>query len=279
MNACPRVKIACAVCSFLCLGVSGPARAGFQEKIAFAGGGPHRYQVYLPDSWSARKKWPVILFLHGWGERGRDGARQVDGSGLGPAVRAHPERFPFVIVFPQSGEDKVWSDADMSELALKALDASVEEFNGDRNRLYLTGLSMGGYGVWELASRRPGLFAALAPVCGGLRWPKACVLAPRGLPRRVLALHREDGAYEKAARSVGRTPVWIFHGDADPTIPVAESRAMAKALSAAGCDPRYTEYPGVGHNAWDFAYADPELPAWLLRQTLKGSGAANTPGR
>ena len=148
----------------------------------------------------------------------------------------------------------------METMALKALEQTVREFNGDPARLYLTGLSMGGYGTWWVASRHPGKFAAIAPVCGGIRTPPTIAIPP---------VSTAPDPYADVVRKIGKTPVWIFHGSADETISVKESRRMALALKAAGGNVRYTEYKGVGHNSWDPAYTDPDFFPWLLSHRLE----------
>jgi predicted peptidase len=142
----------------------------------------------------------------------------------------------------------------------------VKEFNGDRDRLYLTGLSMGGYGAWSLAAKYPGKFAAIVPVCGGIR-PPAAVPIPEAAKMADLSVD----PYAATARSIGKTPVWIFHGGADPVVPPEESRKMNEALLAAGGNVKYTEYEKVGHNSWDKAYAEPELMPWMLGYRLKAA--------
>jgi predicted peptidase len=233
---------------------------GFLNRSLSIGGVAYKYQVYVPPTWNKSKKWPVVLFLHGAGERGDDGLLQTE-VGIGTAIRRHSERFPCVIVFPQCRKDVWWTDADMEAQALKALDQSIAEFNGAANRVYLTGISMGGYGTWRLASLYPGKFAAYVPVCGG-------IVPPPGLkvPKPASTGDSAADPYTEAARKVGMTPVWVFHGSADPAVPVSESRKMVEALKAAGSSVKYTEYEGVGHNSWDRAYADPDLMPWMLAQ-------------
>lgn len=236
---------------------------GFLDRTVSVSGVVYRYQVFIPANWSKDKKWPVILFLHGAGERGDDGLLQTD-VGLGHAIREHADRFSFVVVMPQCRKEKIWGDPDMEAQALAALEQSIKEFHGDRDRVYLTGLSMGGFGTWDFATRHPGRFAALAPVCPGIvpvqRYPKLRV--------RLVDDPNITDPYAETARRIGKTPVWIFHGDADPAVPVEESRKMADALKAAGANFKYTEYPGVGHDSWLKAYAEPELAEWLLQQHL-----------
>jgi predicted peptidase len=241
---------------------------GFLDRTATIAGETYRYQVYVPADWDAGKKWPVILFLHGAGERGRDGLRQTD-VGLPHALRTRPAEIPAVVVMPQCRADRTWDSADMRALALKALDQAVREFHGDESRLYAAGLSMGGYGVWELAAARTGRFAAYVVVCAGVG------AAPNGYPDIRLSLAFDRNAadpYVELARRVGTTPAWIFHGDADPVVPVEESRRMYAALKTSDPNARYKEYPGVGHGSWENAFAEPELFPWLLAQRLPRAG-------
>lgn len=233
---------------------------GFLNREVKAGGVTYRYTVYVPREWNKQQRWPVILSLHGVGERGEDGLFSTE-IGLSKGIRRKSASYPFVAVFPQCREGKSWSDKAMQEMAMAALEATVKEFHGDRSRLYLTGLSMGGFGVYDMAMRYAGTWAAIVPVCGGLK-PLAAFPFIHTQQLDVNA----SNLYAEAARRIGRTPVWIFHGAKDTTVPPDESRQMAEALKAAGTPVRYTEYPDVGHNAWDRAYLEPELPAWLLAQ-------------
>jgi len=253
--------------SFFLLTQSGFARkheTGFLDRTISLGGESYRYQVFVPQNFHSQKKWPVMLFLHGVGERGDDGLQQTD-IGIAHAIRKDASRFPFIVVIPQCRKDKRWIHPDMQAQALGALEQSIKEFHGDRNHLYLTGLSMGGYGTWEMTAKYPGKFAAYVPICGG-------IFGPAKVPDARVSLVGDPNVrdpYAETARRIGSTPIWIFHGGADDTVPVEESRKMAAALRAAKANVRYTEYPGVGHNAWDKAYAEPELIPWLLAQPLK----------
>jgi predicted peptidase len=237
------------------------ARGGegaFLSRAVAIGGATYNFKVFVPQNWTKKKKWPVILFLHGAGERGDDNITQTE-IGLGPVILRRSEAFPFVVVMPQCPKNRWWPEPEMQQVALGALDLAMKEFNGDNGRVYLTGLSMGGYGTWAIAVARPGRFAALAPVCGGIRRP------PRvPIPQGAIDPEATGDPYELTAKRIGRTPVWAFHGAADPVVPVAESRRMAEALKAAGGDVRYTEYESVSHNSWDRAYAEPEFFNWLL---------------
>jgi len=240
-----------------------PARAktrdtGFLDRSVTVEGRAYKFQVFVPEDWTPKKKWPVILFLHGAGERGDDGLVQTE-VGLGSAIRQMRSRFPAIVVMPQCRKEGWWPNAPMDEVAMQALEQSEKEFHGDPRRVYLTGLSMGGYGTWRLAGKYPRRFAAIVPICGGIILPH-----PGSDPGA-----QDKKPYEDAAKKIGSgTPVWIFHGGDDDTVPVTESRRMAEAMKALGAEVRYTEYAGVGHDSWDKAYAEPELITWMLSKSL-----------
>lgn len=217
------------------------------------------YSVYVPRAFDPSKNWPVILFLHGAGERGADGLRSTQ-IGVAAAIRANPDRVPAIVIFPQAPADSCWLD-EPADAAMAALETSIIEFHGDRRRLYLTGLSMGGYGTYHLAMAHPDTFAALVVVCGGLL-PHDTTTSVRQSP----LTESVSDPYAFTAHALRHLPIRLFHGDADPVIPVSESRTMADALKADGADVRYAEFPGVGHNAWDRAYGDAELWEWLFKQ-------------
>ncbi len=237
-------------------GVQAQVARGFVAKELELEGVTYRYQVYVPETWSPLQEWPVILFLHGAGERGTDGIRQAE-VGLGPAIRRNPDAFPALVVMPQCRRGVWWNDPRMEALALETLDRTMTEYRGDPDRVYLTGLSMGGYGTFHLAARHPERFAALVSVCGG-------VVPPQRL-REGGPAPGED-PYRTMAGRIGGIPVWLFHGDRDYTVPVSESRNLYRALQEAGVPVKYTEYPGVGHNCWDRAYSEPGFVTWLLEK-------------
>lgn len=242
-----------------CASADVAADTGFLNRSITVDGKPYRYVVYVPAEFDPAKRWPVLMFLHGSGERGDDGMRQIE-VGLGRAIRWNPERFPMIVVFPQAPPDTQWLGAE-ARFAMMAMEQSIGEFSGDTDRLYLTGLSLGGYGVWHLALEHPGRFAALVPVCGGIVKPESAD-SVRQSP--LTADAQEPWAF--TASRVTETPVWIFHGGGDDVIPPSESQRMREELEKAGGNVRYTEFPDVGHDAWDPAYANEELWAWLLRQ-------------
>lgn len=234
------------------------ATAGFVDRTVEVDGQSYAYTVYVPENWSADVSWPVVLFLHGAGERGSDGVHQMD-RGLPQRIRELGD-FPALVVMPQCRARTWWGAPDMEAQTFRALESAVKEFNGDTERLYLTGLSLGGYGVWAFGYKYPEKFAALAPVCGGVT-PSRRIPTPPWHPAAVAP----DDPYSETARRI-EAPVWAFHGDADRTVPVTESRKLTEALKEAGKTVRYTEYPGVGHASWDRAYWEEELVPWLLAQ-------------
>ena len=229
---------------------------GFLDRTVTVAGVEYKYQVFVPDNWTSKASWPVILFLHGAGERGDDGLIQTE-VGIGTTIRRDRSRFPAVVVMPQCRKNVWWADSTMADVAMAALEQAQKEFHGNPQRVYLTGLSMGGYGTWYLAGKYPGKFAALAPVCGGILVPD---MARMQSPD-------DHSPYTEAAKKIGKTPLWIFHGGDDPVVPVTESRRMNEAMTTLGGEVHYTEYPGVGHNSWEKAYAEPELLTWMLSKT------------
>ena len=244
-----------------------PAKArkietGFLDRTLTLAGAEYKYQVFVPDNWTKKASWPVILFLHGAGERGDDGLIQTE-VGIGTAIRRDRSRFPAIVVMPQCRKNVWWADSTMADVAMAALARAQKEFHANPQRIYLTGLSMGGYGTWYLAGKYPGKFAAIAPICGGILVPD---IARMQSPD-------DSSPYTEAAKKVGKTPVWIFHGGDDPLVPVTESRRMNQALETLGGEVHYTEYPGVGHNSWEKAYAEPELLTWMLSKTISANSS------
>jgi len=231
---------------------------GFLNRTAMVGGQAYRYQVYVPANYAANRSWPVILFLHGAGERGSDGLLQTSG-GLGPAIRNDPSRFPAIVIFPQVPKDSQWVGAP-ADAAMTALRQTMSEFHSDSDRVYLTGLSMGGHGTWYIAYRQPDLFAAIAPICG---W----VIEINGFRGSVPIVPPDSGPpLPSLARRLRHVPIWVFHGEMDGTVPVVGSREPVAALKEAGANARYTEYLGLGHNTWDATYGSKEFVDWLFAQ-------------
>lgn len=207
-----------------------------------------RYLLYLPEGYEtdAGKRWPLVLFLHGAGERGSD-LEKVKAHGP-PRLVAAGKQFPFILVSPQCPEDARWSTDTLGAL----LDDVRQRYRVDPDRVYVTGLSMGGYGTWAMAMAYPDRFAAIAPICGG------------GDPRR-------------AARIRG-VPAWVFHGGKDTVVPLQQSEEMVAALKAAGApEVKLTVYPDAGHDSWTMAYDDPALYEWLLGRRRRAPSGATAP--
>ncbi|MFY9609453.1 MAG: PHB depolymerase family esterase [Blastocatellia bacterium] len=240
---------------------SSDGNSGFSDRTITDGAASYRYKVFIPAKWTPKKKWPVVLFLHGAGERGDDNLAQAR-VGIGPALERLKETFQAVVVLPQCPRGRWWSEPEMQARALQALDKAMMEFNGDGSRQYLTGLSMGGYGSWAIAVNNPTRFAAISVICGGIR-------APARAGRLPNPLDVGDDPYRSAAEKIGKLPIWLFHGGADPVVPATESRKMVEAFKTLSVSVRYTEYEGIGHNSWDKAYAEAEIFPWMLAQKLK----------
>lgn len=242
---------------------------GFLDRAVTVNGISYSYQVYIPLGYSKEKSWPIALFLHGSGERGEDGLAQTQ-VGIGAAIRSDRKRFPMIVVMPQARGNTRWSGA-MAEQALKALDQSIVEFNGDPQRVYLTGLSMGGQGVWLMASNTPGKFAAIAPICGFIKIDNDDDVIDPAQDVALIAQYpqlTEKNPLLGFARAIGKTPAWIFHGAEDSVVPVAQARELSKAMRGNLGEVRYSEYKDVNHNAWDAAYAEQEFVPWLLSHRL-----------
>jgi acetyl esterase/lipase len=244
-----------------------PQETGFLNRIVTIEGVSYRFQVYLPEAFrrDEQKSWPAILFLHGRGERGSEGMWQTQ-IGLPQAVRDHPERWPFVIVMPQCPSASFWTDPKMLAMAMASLDQETAEFHLDPERTYLTGLSMGGYGSWDLARLYPRRWAATAIMAGGIFWSYA--------PERWQQAETLSAQY---AHAVGHLPVWLFHGSDDNVVLPRQSEFMYEALKAAGGNVRLWIYQGHKHDSWTRAYGEPELPRWLLAHQIKNSAEPEAP--
>lgn len=201
------------------------------------------YLLFLPKDYDAkaRKQWPLLLFLHGAGERGTN-IWKVAVHGPPKIVKARPD-LPFIVVSPQCPTGQRWDNDGL----LALLDEVIAGYKVDTNRVYLTGLSMGGYGTWNLGIAYPEKFAAIAPICGG------------GETIDVLLASRTKAA---ALKSLG---VWAFHGAKDPVVKLAESERMIDALRSARCpDVKLTVYPEAQHDSWTETYNNPQLYDWFL---------------
>lgn len=199
------------------------------------------YLLYMPDGYheQTEQKWPLILFLHGMGQRGND-VELIKKHGI-PKVVEERKDFPFITVSPQCPESTFWPVE--TDALNTLLDEVIAKYPVDPDRVYLTGLSMGGYGTWTLATVSPDRFAAIAPICGG------------GIP--VMASQLKD------------VPVWAFHGAKDDVVPLSESERMVEALKACGADVRFTVYPEATHDSWTETYNNEALYDWFLSHKRK----------
>jgi len=226
----------------------------FEARKFESGGKTLLYRLMTPQEYDPQQKYPLVLFLHGAGERGDDNTAQLIHGMKDFASDENRKTYPAFVLAPQCPKDRKWVEIDWSldshqqpenpseplQLTLELIDALQKEYSIDADRIYVTGLSMGGYGTWDLVQRFPKKFAAAAPVCGG-------------------------GDETQAKQLVG-LPIWAFHGDQDKAVKPERSRRMIAAIREAGGEPRYTEYPGVGHNSWSRTYSDPKLMEWLFAQ-------------
>jgi predicted peptidase len=211
------------------------------------------YRLLKPVNPKAMELFPLVIFLHGSGERGSDNEAQIkhiSSLALDPKYRG---KYPCYILAPQCAKGELWAEHNKDgstkteptqpmKLVIELIDKICKDFPIDKNRIYITGLSMGGYGAWDLLARYPDKFAAAVPVCGG--------------------------GDEKTAAKIKHIPVWAFHGAKDNVVSPRNSRTMIKALQDAGGTPGYTEYPDIGHDSWVQTYQEPHLLPWLFKQTL-----------
>mgnify|MGYP003894129549 FL=1 len=234
---------------------------GVFEKKSFVNeaGQSLSYQILFPVNYDPSIKYPVVLVLHGAGERGDDNVAQMK---YGTQVFLNPDnqqKFPAIVIFPQCPKDSYWSSVKIDrtqkptefifdysqninwplQSAVDLVKSLVKTKVADKKRLYIMGLSMGGMGTMEAVSRNPKMFAAAIPICGGA-----------------------DLTYVK--KYAKKLPLWVNHGDADSVVPVKHSRELVAALQEAGANVTYTEYPGVNHNSWDNTFAQPTLLSWFF---------------
>jgi len=233
----------------------------YQKKWLVQGPDTLPYRLLLPQNFEASKKYPLILFLHGAGERGRDNEAQLMHGGnlfLSDSVRRN---FPAIVVFPQCAANSYWSNvqrrtdstgqtiftfqedgAPTRDMAMveNLLEELQRQYKIKGDQIYVMGLSMGGMGTFEIVRRHPDLFAAAIPICGG--------------------------AHPATASQLKRAKWWVFHGGKDNVVPPHFSEDMIAALKAQGAQAKFTVYPEAGHNSWDSAFAEPDLLPWLFAQ-------------
>jgi predicted peptidase len=210
------------------------------------------YRLFTPQGYDKRRKYPLVLWLHGGAGLGNDNLKQISaGNKIGSHVWTFPEnqtKHPCFVVAPQCHEEAMWTTLDLKpsgplRLVLELLEPLKTTFSLDEQKFYVTGQSLGGFGTWSIISERPRLFAAAVPVCGG--------------------------GDVSTARNLTTLPVWAFHGENDNAVSVERSREMVAAIKQSGGTPRYTEYKGAGHVIWDKVFNEPELLPWVFAQTRK----------
>ncbi len=244
------------------LAQTGPVPAGF-TKSAYQdeAGNVLPYQILFPKNYDRTQKYPLVLLLHGAGERGTDNEKQLTHGAKLFLEEKNRADFPAIVVFPQCPPESYWSSVKIdrekrpmsldfsyadqlnwpTQAAVDLVKSLLKTESVDKKKVYLMGLSMGGMGTFETLSRYPKLFAAATPICGG-------------------------GDPDLARKYAKRLPLWVFHGDADNVVEVKYSREMVAKLKELGANVQYTEYPGVGHDSWNNAFAEPKLLPWLFGQ-------------
>lgn len=238
-----------------CAGAMAADDGDFAARIFTKDGKTLPYRLLHPPAGTTGAVWPLVVFLHGAGERGDDNAAQLKVCRPAFATPELRARFPCFVLAPQCPVGKRWVEvnwgakaphqqpvapSESMALLLELIPALRQELPIDASRIYLTGISMGGFGTWDLLARKPDWFAAAVPICGG--------------------------ADDSTAPALAGIPIWTFHGDRDATVTVERTRSMVAALLKAGGTPRYTEYADTPHNSWSRAYAEPELHRWLFAQ-------------
>ncbi|MEP6845954.1 MAG: prolyl oligopeptidase family serine peptidase [Panacibacter sp.] len=223
------------------------------------------YRILYPENYNKSIKYPVILFLHGAGERGNDNEAQLTHGARLFLADSNRKKFPCMVIIPQCPKESYWSSVTIDRStfpvmltfnydstsatwplasSIAVLKQTIQNESADISRIYITGLSMGGMGTFEAVYRNPGLFAAAMPICGG-------------------------GDAQHYDKRVEKTPFWVFHGAADAVVNVNQSRSMVEKLKALKVDVTYTEYPGVNHNSWDNAFAEPTYLSWMFSHRRK----------
>jgi predicted peptidase len=249
----------------LCAAFTYPARsqefAAYQKKIFSRDGDTLPYRILYPAHYDPHKNYPLIIFLHGSGQRGHDNENQLIHGGHFFLEDSLRNQFPSIVIFPQCAANTGWSyfgfvfdtvkrtvnlsftfqkkPGKYALLVKELADSLVTAGLINTRQMYIGGLSLGGFGTYDFIERYPGYFAAAFPICGG-------------------------GDTSRAPTIAGRTAVWIFHGSADPLVNVRYAQQYFRSLKRANADVKYTEYPGVKHNSWDNAFNEPGLMEWLF---------------
>jgi len=227
----------------------------FQKKVYASKEGTLNYRIHIPEKMDTGKKYPLVLFFHGAGSPGDDNTRQIVNGPKDILAYSEATGNPVIILAPQCPKDGRWVNVSLKDLnavkpekpsaqmslVMALLEETVSKLPVDKDRIYVTGLSMGGAGTWDILQRMPSTFAAAIPVCG-------------------------YGAEKDKAAAIKDVPIWVFHGNADPTVSVKFSQNMVEALKGVGGNVKYTEYDKVGHDAWTRTYSNQEVLKWLFDQ-------------
>ncbi|MEW2921667.1 alpha/beta hydrolase-fold protein [Muricauda sp. ANG21] len=236
----------------------------YESKMLIDGNDTLHYRIMYPKNFHEGGNYPVVLFLHGAGERGNDNQSQLTHGGKLFATDYLQERYPAIVIFPQCPKESYWSNVDVDrstypvklnfnykdgptkpmQMVLQLLESTIEAPYSNNDQVYVMGLSMGGMGTFELLSRKPNTFAAAIPICGG-------------------------GDPESVSIYADKTPVWVFHGAQDNVVNPLQSMEMVSALLEAGAHPKFTVYDFANHNSWDPAFAEPDLLPWLFSNQKK----------
>jgi predicted peptidase len=238
-----------------------PTKLFEPREFSDEGGKVLQYRLLKPLDYDPGEKYPLVIFLHGAGERGDDNVAQLKHGMKEFCTQDRREDYRCYVLAPQCPSEQKWADVDWTQsdvefpasisdslkLTLQVVDSMVKDAAIDKNRIYITGLSMGGYGTWDALVRRPDFFAAALPICGG--------------------------ADPKTAESIKHVPIACFHGGADSVVIPEKSRIMIEALKKAGGEPLYTEYEGVGHDSWSATYANEDSFRWLFAQRKRAQDA------
>ena len=248
------------------IGARANAQTGFLDRTVNTNGHVYRYQIYVPVDYTPRTAWPVVVSLHGNGRQGTDGIRQT-GTDFAIRIRENGRPFPALVVFPQAQPGTRWFYPEMEALIVGELRQTIRDFHVDTTRLYLQGYSMGGTGSYRLALHRPNIFAAMIVVAGRVEDGPNYTAAEIEIDHRANPFLAASDPFAALAAKIKTLPIWLFHGDADTTVDVAQSRQLVAALERAGAHVRYTEYAGVDHlGVTSKAFADTALFKWLFAQ-------------
>jgi len=241
--------------SILALAVTATAADEYAAATFTGARGVLPYRILTPEKIESGVRYPLVVFLHGAGERGDDNSRQLQHGGSMFSNAANRAKFPAFVIFPQCSNEKRWVEVNWGDpqphqqpkepseplsLVIELVPSLMKSLPIDPSRVYVMGISMGGFGTWDIAARHPEWFAAAVPICGG--------------------------ADNSTAPLLAKMPIWTFHGDKDTTVQPVRTRSMVEALGKAGGNPKDTELPGIAHNSWTPAFANPELLPWLFAQ-------------